>query len=223
MQGKLQHLHEVEVAGEDVGLLAEGAHLDAAAAAAGARIDEGLALAQLFLDHRVRVEDGGEAVAVTHHLQGVLQEDVRGFARELDVTRGLQEVHLVDHVEDEVGDLVGAVGAVGKEPAEVYVGEIGIGAALRGGHAYLRRGRMVVELDEEALHELARAFFGEGAAFQTLPVEGIKVLVQVPRAEGVPAVQLGDDGQVAEPVGLQGLPVVGRRVRGHPAAVGRDL
>jgi hypothetical protein len=53
VEGEFQHLHEVEVAGEDVGLLAEGAHLDAARAAAFAGVLEGLALTELLFHHRV--------------------------------------------------------------------------------------------------------------------------------------------------------------------------
>ncbi len=69
-----RHLGQVEVAGEDVGLLAEGAHLHAAAAAAGARVLEGLALAQLLLHDGVGVEERREAVALGDHPQGVLQD-----------------------------------------------------------------------------------------------------------------------------------------------------
>ena len=49
-------------------------------------------------------------------------------------------------------------------------------------------------------------------------VEGQEVLVEVTRIEGVPCVELGDHREVAEPVVLQRLPEVARRVSGHVAA-----
>ena len=153
MQRQFQHLDQVEVAGEDVGLLAEGPGLDAAAAAAGPGVLQRLALADLLLDHRVGVEDRGEAVAVADHPQGVLEQGVGRLAGELQVAAGLQQVHLVDDLQQQVRDLVGAVRAVGQQPAEVDVGEIGVGAALGRGHADLGRRRMVVELDEEGLQQ----------------------------------------------------------------------
>ena len=102
VQGQLQHLQQVEVAGEDVGLLAEGAHLHAAGAAALAGVLQGLALAQLLLHHRVGVEQRGEAVAVADDLQGVLEHGVGGLAGDLQVAAGLQQVHLLDDLQQQV-------------------------------------------------------------------------------------------------------------------------
>ena len=119
--------------------------------------------------------------------------------------------------------LVGAVAAVPQQPGQVEVGEVRVGAALGRGHAHLGRRRVVVELHEEALQQFLRPIPGERAVGQALLVEGPEVLVQVAGAEGVPAVQLGDDRQVAEPVGLQGLVEVPRGVGGHPAADLGDL
>ena len=115
VQRQLQHLHQVEVAGEDVGLLAEGPDLDAAAAPAGPGVFERLALAELLLDHGVGVEDRREAVALADDAQGVLQQGVGRLARELQVAAGLQQVHLVDDVQQQVRQLVRAVRAVGQQ------------------------------------------------------------------------------------------------------------
>ena len=49
VQRQLEDLHQVEVAGEDEGLLAEGPRLDAAAATAGPGVRQRLALAELLL------------------------------------------------------------------------------------------------------------------------------------------------------------------------------
>ena len=47
------------------------------------------------------------------------------------------------------------VGTVGQKSAEVEVGEVGVGPALGRRHSDLRGRKVVVELDEEALEELA--------------------------------------------------------------------
>ena len=49
------------------------------------------------------------------------------------------------------------------------------------------------------------------------------MLVEVPRAEGVPAVELGDGPQMYEPVHLQRFVEVARRLRRHVAADIGDL
>ena len=169
VQREFQHLHQVEVAGEDVGFLAERAHLDAARAAALAGVLQRLALAELFFDHGVGVEERGEAVAVADDAQRVLQHRVGRLAGDLHVAARLQQVHLVDDVEQEVRHLVRAVAAVAQQAGEVDVGEVGVGAALGRRHAHLRRRGVVVELDEEALEQLARRLARERAVGEALP------------------------------------------------------
>ena len=89
-------------------------------------------------------------------------------------------------------------------------------------HAHLGRRGVVVELDEETLKELARRLRGERAVGQPLSVERQQVLVEVTGVEGVPPVELGDHAEVAEPVVLQRLVEVARRVGRHVAADGGD-
>ena len=223
VQREFQHLHQVEVAGEDVGFLAERAHFDAARAAALARVLERLALAELFFDDGVGVEERREAVAVADDAQRVLQHRVGRLAGDLHVAARLQQVHLVDDVEQQVRHRVRAVAAVAQQAGEVDVGEVGERAAFGRRHADLRRRGVVVELDEEALEQLARGLARERAVGEARLVEGQEVLVEVSRAERVPAVQLGDDGEVAEPVHLQRLVEVARRVGRDPAADVGDL
>ena len=59
----------------------------------------------------------------------------------------------------------------GVDAADVDLGEIGVGAALGGGHAHLGRGGLVVELDPEALQQLFGLFAGQRAVGQPLLVE----------------------------------------------------
>ena len=223
VQRQLEDLRQVEVAGEDVRLLAEGAGLDAAGAAALPRVLDRLPHPQLLLDHRVGVEDRGEAVAAAHDLQRAQQQRVGRLARELEVAARLEEVHLLDHVEQQVRDRVRAVLAGAQQPAEVDVGEVGVGAALLRRHADLGRRGVVVELDEEALEELARRLLGQRAVLEPPAVERPEMLVEVAGAEGVPAVEFGDHAEVAEPVGLQRLVEVARRLGRHAAADVGDL
>ncbi len=114
-----------------------------------------------------------------------------------------------------------SVAAVAQQAGEVDVGEIGEGPALGRRHADLRRRGVVVELDEEALQQFPRGLACERAGGEARLVEGPEVLIEVARAEGVPAVELGDHGEVAEPVHLQRLvEVAGRVGRDPPADVG---
>ncbi len=223
MQGQLQHLHEVEVAGQDIGFLAERSDLDTAAAPAGPRVLDGLPLAQLLGHGRVRVEQGRKTVALPDDAQRVLEHFVGGLDRHLYVGARLQEVHLVHDVEKDVRHLVRPVGAVRQQPADVDVREVGIRAAFRGRDPDLRRGRVVVELDEERLEEFPRRVPGKAPVGQSSLVERQQVLVQVTGVERIPPVQFRDHAEVAEPVVLQGLVEVARSVLRHVPAGGRDL
>ena len=113
VQGDLQHLGQVEVAGQVVVLLAERAHLHAAARAAAARVGHDLALPHQLLHDQVGVEDRGLAEAGADDLAGALDEAVGVLLADLDRGAGLQQAHLLDHVQQQVGDLVDAVRAVG--------------------------------------------------------------------------------------------------------------
>ena len=113
---------------------------------------------------------------------------------------------------------------VGQQAADVDVGEVGVGAAFRrGGDADLGRRGMVVELDEEAFEQLAGGFARQRAVGQAALVKRQQVLIEVAGVEGIPAVELGDHGQVAEPVVLERLVEIPRRVRRHVAANLGDL
>ncbi len=109
VQRDLEHLRQVEVAGQDVGFLAERPRLDAPAGAAGAGVLERLSLPHQLVDHEVGVEDRGLSPPLADDLAGALQESVGILLAQLDVRRRLEQPHLVDDVEHQVGDLVDAV------------------------------------------------------------------------------------------------------------------
>ena len=162
VQRELQDLGQVEVAGEDVRLLAVGAGLHAAAGAALARVLDALALAQQLGHDAVRVEQRRVAVALAHHAAGLAQEVLRGDPRQLDVGAGLDQVQLVDDLEQQVRHLAHAVGAVAPHAAEGDAREVRVGPALGGRDAHLGRRGVVVELDEQAAQELLRLPRGSG-------------------------------------------------------------
>ena len=218
VQRQLQHLRDVEVAGQDERLLAERAHLDAAGRAAVPRILHALAHPHQLLDDQVGVEDGRLAEPGADDLAGALDEAVGVLAADLDGAAGLEQPHLLDHVQHQVGDVAHAVGAVGHDAARVDLREVGVGAALGRGDAHLRRRGLVVELDPEALEQFLGRVAGQAAVGQPAAVERLQMPVEVAGAERVPGVELGGHAQVDEPVRLQRLPEVARRVRGDARA-----
>ena len=222
VQGDLQHLDQVEIAGQDVAFAAEGPGLHAARGAAAAGVGQRLALAQHLGHQRLGIEQRRLAEAGAHDLQRPVQEGVGVLAADLHHGAGLQQAHLLDHLEDEEGDLVDAVLALGVDAAGVDQGEIGVGAALLGRDPHLGRRGMVVELHPEGLQQLAGLFAGQAAVGQAAAVEGEQVLVEAAGVEGVPGVGLADHAQVDEPVVLQRLMEVARRLRRHALADGGD-
>src|SRR5690606_8260078 len=145
--------------------------------------------AELFLHDGVGVEQAGEAVALAQDAQGVLEQGVGRFARQLEVGAGLQQVHLIDDVQQQVRELVRSIRTVAQQAADVDVREIRVSAAFGGGDADLGRGGVIVELDEEAFQQLAGGFFRQRAVGKAALVEGQQVLIEMSRAESVPAVQ----------------------------------
>ena len=218
VHGDLEDLGQVEVARQDVGFFPEGPGLDAAAGPAVAGVDHALALADELLDDGVGVEDRGLAETGLDDLERAQEERVRPLGADLDHRARLEDAHLLDDVEDEERQLVDAVGAVLLQAADVDQREVGVGAALLGRDADLGRRGLVVELDPEGLQELPGAFLRQRAVGQAFLIERPEVLVEPARVEGVPGVVLGDDAEVDEPVGLEGLPKIARRLGRHAVA-----
>ena len=109
MQGNLKHLGQVEIAGQVVVFLAEGARLHAAGRAATARVSHIFAHANQFLHDRIHVEDRGLAEASLDNLGSAFDETVGALLADLDRGRRLQQAHLFDHVQQQVGNLVDAI------------------------------------------------------------------------------------------------------------------
>ncbi len=216
VEGQFQHFGQVEVAGEDIGFFAERADLHATAGAAVACVGHGFAHTDQLLDDQVAVEDGRLAEAGADDPGRSFDEPVRILLGHLDRGTRLHEPHLLDHIQDQVGHVVDAVGAVLLHAAGVDLGEVGVRAALGGRDPNLGRGRLVVEFHPQALEQLLRLLAGQCPLIQALFVEQIQVLVKPAGAEGVPGIHLGRDAQMNEPVVLQGFPEVPRRM-------GRDV
>ncbi len=220
--GDLEDLGQVEVSGQDVGLLAESPRFDAAAGPAVAGVGDRLALADELLDDGVGVEDRGLAEAGLDDLEGPEEERVRPLGADLDHRARLEDAHLLDDVEDEERQLVDPVGAVGLQAADVDQGKIGVRAALLGRDPDLGRRGLVVELDPEGLKELPGAFLGEGAVDQAFFIERPEVLIEPAGIERIPGIVLGDDAEVDEPVHLERFPEIARRLGRDAVADGRD-
>ena len=135
---QIEHLDHVEIAGQDERLFPERSHFDTAAAPARSGILEGLALAKLLENHCIRIEDRRKAVTLANDPEGMLQENLRALARELDIGARLEEVHFIDDIEQHVRDFVRAVRPVAQQSSKVDVGEVGVRAALGGSHPDLR-------------------------------------------------------------------------------------
>ena len=215
MQRQLQDLRKVEVPGKDAGLFPERTRLHAAAAPSATRILCRLTDPQLLLDYHFGVEQRGKSVAAPDHLQRTRQYAVRCLAGQQEVRARLQQVHLLDHVQQQIRHLVRTVGCVGKQSAETDVGEVGVGAALGRRDSDFRRRRVVVELDEQRLEQFSRRLAGEAPLVEAALEERSEVLVQVPWAERVPAVELRYHPEMTEPVRLECLVKI-------PGGLGRD-
>ncbi len=155
---------------------------------------------------------------LANHLAGGIQETVRRLAADMHRVAGLQNMQLLDHLEHEVGHLADAVFAVAGHATDIDIGEIVISAALAGRDAHLGWRGMVVDLDPETADQLLGLFSGQGSRCEFRFVKGGKVLVEMPRIHGIPAVELGDRAEMHEPVHLDRLVEGPRRIGRHPAA-----
>ncbi len=70
MQGDFQHLHQVKIAGKDIGLCAKGPALHTTRCTAITGIFNLLSLADQFLDNGICIENGRLAETGFHDLHG---------------------------------------------------------------------------------------------------------------------------------------------------------
>ena len=218
MQREFQNLGQIEIAGEVVVLLAERAHFHAAARSARARIFHRLALPHQFLHDQIGVEHRRLPEARADDLGRALHEAIGILLADLHRRTGLQQPHVFDHVEEEVGHVVDGIGAIDLHAAGVDLREVGVGAALGRSHAHFGRRGLVVELDPEALQQLFGLIARQRPGGHFALIERIQMLIEMAGAEGIPRVEFGGDAQVHEPVILQRFPEVARRLRGHVRA-----
>ena len=169
LQRDLQHLGHIEIAGQVVVLLAKCTRLHTAAGAAIAGILQRLALPDHLLHDDIGVEDRGLTKAGADDLGRPLDETIRILLAQLHRRTGLQQAHLLDHVQEQIGDLIHGIGAIWLDAAGVDLGKIGVGAAFGGGHTNFGRGGLVVELDPEAVQQFLGLFSRQRARRQLLP------------------------------------------------------
>lgn len=98
MEGDLQNFREVQVTGDDVAFLSERASFHAAAYARGAGVLQGLSLTKHFHNHSIEIEKGRLPKSRRHHLQGPVEEPIRGFVADEDRGVGLKRAHLIEHL-----------------------------------------------------------------------------------------------------------------------------
>ena len=157
------------------------------------------------------------------HLAGGVQKLVRRLGADMHRGPRLQQMNIFHQLQHDVGDLAHAVGTVALQPSDIDVGEIVVGAALLGGDAHLRWCRMVVHLDPQAGEDLLGPVTREGAGSHFRLVEGRQMLIEMPRIHRIPAIQLRNGAQMAEPVHLHRLMKGAGGVGGHAATDRRDL
>ncbi|EKD38768.1 MAG: hypothetical protein ACD_75C00615G0001 [uncultured bacterium] len=218
IEGDLKNFRHIEVAGEDIGLLAEGTGLDAAAGSAFAGVLHGFADPHLFHDHCIGIEYRWVAVTLADHPGRRLEEAVRGLAADMDAGLGLEEVQFVRDFQAEIGDLVAGIGPGRIQAPEVDLGKIVVGPAFLGGDADLGGSGMVVDLDPQAAEQFLGPVAVKTSRGDILFIKWQEMLVYMAGGHGIPAVQFGDGAEMDEPVHLQCF-VEGPRLLGrHPPA-----
>src|SRR5208337_4967379 len=191
-QRDFKHLRQVEVTGKDIGFLAKCPRLHAAGGSTGAGVFNRLPLPQQFLHHQVGVEDRGLSPTFADNLDAAFEEALRALLAQLQVRRRLMQPYFVDHLEDQVRELVDAIRAIRFEASVVDVGKVGVSAALRSRHANLGRRGLIIEFHPKTFEQFFGPVTRERSVGKTLLVKGVKMLVQPPWAEGVPRIQFAD-------------------------------
>ncbi len=105
MQGKLQHLHQVEIAGQNIGFCPEGPALHAAGGSAVAGILQAFPLPDQLLDNGIGVEDGGLTKAGFDNLYGPVHKTIGILLADLHHGGGLQKAHLLDHIQQDISSV----------------------------------------------------------------------------------------------------------------------
>ena len=218
MECNLQDLRCIQIACQQIGLLAKSTDFDAARTASLAGILHRLPCPYHLLHISVWIEDGWIAVTLTNHLDTFQQEVVGGVLCDMYRQSRLQLMQFLLDFQNHIGEFVGSTLTVAVHAADIDIGEVVIGAAFESRHAHLWRRRLVVELDPQATEQFLGLLAGQRTFLDAFLIEGPQVLVDVSRVHRVPAVELRHRSQMHEPVHLYRLPQIPRCVGRHPPA-----
>ena len=155
-------------------------------------------------------------MSLTDDLDACQQELIGGVLRNMDAQAWLQLMQLLLNLQNHIGQLVGGAVALTIHTTDVDIREVIISARLQGRHTYLRRCRLVVELDPQARDEFLGFLTSERTILQTFLIEGEQMLIDVSWVHGVPAVQFRHGAEVYEPIHLNGFPQIAGRMGRHP-------
>ena len=129
-QRQLQYFGNVEIAGKDIGLVAEGSRLHTAAGSSLSGILDALSRIQQFLDNSLRIIKGRLPPALSGYFTGLLQKILRRFPADLHIGAWLKQLHFIHAFQNQIADFVHAVLPVRRNAARIDVGKIRIGAAF---------------------------------------------------------------------------------------------
>ncbi len=146
-----------------------------------------------------------------------------GLAADLHVGAGLEQLHVIHAVQNQIAHIVDAIGAVRSNTAGVDVGKVGIGAAFLECNTYLRRSGLVVEFYPQTFQKFQCIFPVEDACLHIPAYRRDRDAGLGGRGCSIPGVQLTGHGQMNEPVHLQRLMEGFRLMSGNYVAVFRDL
>ncbi len=160
---------------------------------------------------------------MAHDAQRRLEESIGVLLAQLDARAAEREAHFSNYIEDDVGDIVHRIFAVLRQPSSIDEDKVVVRRALFLSDPHFRRCGLVGKLDPQTLKELHRIIASETVGGDLALVEREQVLIEPPRVERVPAVQLDDHSQVDKPVHLDRFPECARGVGRHTFANLCDL
>ena len=208
----------VEIACEQISLLAEGSHFDTSAASAFTCVFERFARTYHFLDVGVGVEDRRIAVSLTDDLKSCFKELVGSVLGNMDGQTWLQLMEFFLDFKNHVRNLVGSALSVAFHSTDIDISEVVVCTRFQCGDTYLRRCRLVVELYPEAGEQFLGCVACQAAVGNALLVERNEVLIDMPRVHAVPTVEFGNGAEMHEPVHLYGFPQVAWSMSWYPTA-----
>ena len=135
----------------------------------------------------------------------------------MDRASRLQQVQFFEDFEHDIRYFARSVATIGLHATYINIGKVVVRTAFLCRNTHFRRCRMVVYLNKEARHQFLCLLAGQSPVFQSLFIERSQMLVEVSRIHGIPSIQFRDCPKVNEPIHLDSLPEVARRMSRHPA------